>query len=95
MPVRTVRYWIKPFRVTPKDITAREAEIERMKLMGKRNKRIAMDLGISEKTVQSHVHSLYHKRCVSSVSELSQQYYGYGAIGGCGAIGTGPVWGLQ
>ena len=84
------------------ELTAREREVESMKLQGRQNKRIAADLGITLKCVECHVYNIYKKRGVGSIAELfalfkqrRERAEATQAIHGYGALGTGPVWGLQ
>jgi DNA-binding NarL/FixJ family response regulator len=46
---------------SPETLTGRETEVLRLLAEGKANKEIARQLGISEQTVKSHVHSLLAK----------------------------------
>jgi NarL family two-component system response regulator LiaR len=46
---------------TPADLTPREREVAELIARGGQNKRIALELGISEKTVKSHVSSILRK----------------------------------
>ena len=46
---------------TPADLTPRERQVAELIARGGQNKRIALELGISEKTVNSHVSSILRK----------------------------------
>ena len=46
---------------TPADLTPRERQVAELIARGGQNKRIALELGISEKTVKSHVSSILRK----------------------------------
>ena len=46
---------------TPAELTPREREVAELIARGGQNKRIALELGISEKTVKSHVSSILRK----------------------------------
>jgi NarL family two-component system response regulator LiaR len=48
-------------REAPENLTPRELEVVRLIARGLSNKRIALDLGISEKTVKTHVSSILGK----------------------------------
>ena len=48
------------------DLTAREGEVLRELVRGARNSEIARTLGITERTVKSHLKSVYQKLCVES-----------------------------
>ena len=48
-------------REAPENLTPREREVVRLIARGLSNKRIALDLGISEKTVKTHVSSILGK----------------------------------
>jgi DNA-binding NarL/FixJ family response regulator len=52
-------------------LTPRETDVVRCVALGRRNKEIARDLGISEGTVKMHLHNLYEKLGVSSRTELA------------------------
>lgn len=51
-------------------LTARELEVMHLLVLGKRNKDIARDLDLSEKTVSEHKRNLMEKLKINSVSEL-------------------------
>ncbi|MGH1342391.1 MAG: HD domain-containing phosphohydrolase [Nannocystales bacterium] len=53
-------------RGLPELLSAREAQVLELLTLGESNKAIAQALGISAKTVQHHVHSVYQKAGVSS-----------------------------
>ncbi len=50
----------------PLDLTERELEVLRAAAQGQRSKEIALDLGISERTVKAHLASIYNKFGVDS-----------------------------
>jgi DNA-binding NarL/FixJ family response regulator len=52
-------------------LTPRELDVVRQVAIGRRNKEIARDLGISEGTVKMHLHNLYEKLGVGSRTELA------------------------
>ncbi|MDI6869438.1 MAG: helix-turn-helix transcriptional regulator [Coprothermobacterota bacterium] len=52
-----------------KSLTKREKTVLDQLLQGKSNKEIAMVLGVSEKTVEKHLTSIYHKLDVSGRAE--------------------------
>lgn len=52
-------------------LTPRETDVVRGVVLGRRNKEIARDLGISEGTVKMYLHNLYDKLSVSSRTELA------------------------
>jgi DNA-binding NarL/FixJ family response regulator len=60
-----------PDEGAPPDLTPREGDVVRLVVLGRRNKEIARDLGISEGTVKMHLHNLYEKLSVSSRTELA------------------------
>ncbi|MFH0883784.1 MAG: response regulator transcription factor [bacterium] len=51
-------------------LTVRELEVMRHLVLGKRNRDIARDLGVSEKTISEHKRNLMMKLKIGSVSEL-------------------------
>lgn len=53
------------------ELTPREGDVVRLVALGRRNKEIARDLGITEGTVKMHLHNLYEKLSVSSRTELA------------------------
>jgi len=53
-------------------LTAREFAVFHQLLAGKRNKQIAGDLGIAERTVKTHRAQLMEKMQVQSVAELAE-----------------------
>lgn len=59
-----------PFAEKVETLTKREREIIKWVMHGKTNKEIAAELTISEKTVKSHVHSIFSKLGVSRRLEL-------------------------
>ena len=50
----------------PLDLTERELEVLRAAAQGQRSKEIALDLGITERTVKAHLASIYNKFGVDS-----------------------------
>lgn len=52
------------------ELTKRESEVLQLLLIGKTNKQIALNMGISNYTVRDHVSSLLRKRGVRSRMEL-------------------------
>lgn len=58
-----------------KDLTKREKEVLAHVVMGKSNKQIALQLVISEATVENHLTHIYRKWYVSNRTEAS--YYAH------------------
>ncbi len=54
------------------ELTSREREVMDLVVVGKATKRIAVDLGISPKTVESHRARIMHKMAADSLAELVQ-----------------------
>ena len=52
-------------------LTAREGDVARLVAIGRRNKEIAHELGVSEGTVKMHLHNLYQKLEIGSRTELA------------------------
>lgn len=52
-------------------LTARENDVARLVAIGRRNKEIAYELGVSEGTVKMHLHNLYQKLEIGSRTELA------------------------
>lgn len=52
-------------------LTAREHDVARLVAIGRRNKEIAHELGVSEGTVKMHLHNLYQKLEIGSRTELA------------------------
>jgi DNA-binding NarL/FixJ family response regulator len=52
--------------MSPGGLSARETEVLRLLAGGSTNRRIAIELGISERTVDRHVSNIYSKLDVSS-----------------------------
>ena len=52
-------------------LTAREHDVARLVAIGRRNKEIAHELGVSEGTVKMHLHNLYQKLDIGSRTELA------------------------
>lgn len=52
-------------------LTARENDVARLVAIGRRNKEIAHELGVSEGTVKMHLHNLYQKLGIGSRTELA------------------------
>jgi DNA-binding NarL/FixJ family response regulator len=52
-------------------LTARELEVLRLLARGLANKRIAYDLGISERTVKTHVSSIFAKLGVTDRTQAA------------------------
>lgn len=55
----------------PQELTRREGEVVRLVALGRRNKEIARELGITEGTVKMYLHTIYEKLSVSSRTELA------------------------
>jgi len=51
------------------ELTKRELEILRLVQRGKRNREIARELGVEEKTVKNHINSIYSKLGIASRAE--------------------------
>ena len=58
---------------TKERLTAREEEVINHVAVGKANKRIALDLGISEATVENHLTNIYRKWKVGNRTEATVQ----------------------
>lgn len=67
-----------------KSLTGRQHEVLTHVIAGRLNKQIAIDLGISEKTVKAHRGRVTEKMCARSVAELTRQ---------CDEIGVVPAYG--
>ena len=67
----TLRQWTD-FERRLAELTDRQREILHHIVLGKANKVIAMDLGISERTVEVHRHRLLRRMCVGSAVELAR-----------------------
>ena len=67
----TFRQWTD-FERRLAELTDRQREILHHIVLGKANKVIAMDLGISERTVEVHRHRLLRRMCVGSAVELAR-----------------------
>lgn len=61
-------------RSGPDGLTAQELRVLAILAEGKTNKMIAMDLGLSEKTVRNHVYNLFQKLGVATRSEATARY---------------------
>lgn len=57
-----------------RQLTPREAEVAAMVVTGKANKVIAIDLGLSHKTVESHRANVMEKMCAASLSDLVRMF---------------------
>jgi DNA-binding NarL/FixJ family response regulator len=55
----------------PAELTPRERQVAELIARGGQNKRIALDLGISEKTVKSHVSSILRKLDVADRTQVA------------------------
>jgi len=53
------------------ELTSRELEVLRLVVEGKTNDQIGMDLGISVKTVENHLHAIFRKMGVISRVEAA------------------------
>jgi len=62
------------------DLTARESEILALLAKGMPNKRIALDLGISEKTVKAHVTSIFQRLGVSDRTQAALWAHRHGLV---------------
>jgi two-component system nitrate/nitrite response regulator NarL len=58
-------------RAAASPMTPRESDVVRCVALGRRNKEIARELGITEGTVKMHLHNLYEKLGVTSRTELA------------------------
>jgi DNA-binding NarL/FixJ family response regulator len=84
----------------PEGLSERETEVLRLLARGRANKEIARDLGITEKTVKTHVSSILGKLGVQSRTQaalhagriglVALDHLGLGETGGNGAPGPGP-----
>ena len=61
-------------------LTARETEVLRLVAAGKTNKRIALDLGLSEKTVDRHVSNIFDKLGVPTRAAATAFAYRHGLM---------------
>lgn len=70
-------------------ITAREAEIIRLLLEGKDNRRITEELFISDHTVKNHIHNIYRKLGIQNRIQLVRCFQA--ALEGPGSAADGPA----
>jgi DNA-binding NarL/FixJ family response regulator len=56
----------------PKELTPRERAVLALVAEGKRNREIAQTLGISEATVENHLHHIFQKLGVSTRTEAAR-----------------------
>ena len=66
------------FKDLLKGLSPREHEVMLKMIQGEANKVIAMDLGLSERTVEKHRKNLMDKLGIRSLAELIRRYYFYG-----------------
>jgi two-component system nitrate/nitrite response regulator NarL len=57
------------------ELTDREIQISKLIFSGKSNKKIALELGIVEKTVKIHIDHIYSKLNIHSIRELPKKLY--------------------
>lgn len=67
-------------KVAERQLTAREVEVLRFIATGKTNKKIALDLGLSEKTVDRHVSNIFGKLGVASRAAATASAYKQGLL---------------
>jgi DNA-binding NarL/FixJ family response regulator len=69
--VRAIADGSKPLLAAPERLTRREREVLELIVGGRSNKRIALELGISEKTVKTHVGHVLEKLAVSDRTQAA------------------------
>jgi DNA-binding NarL/FixJ family response regulator len=78
-PGRSYDRSVEAFRATDDDYTAqeltpREREVLQLVAMGAANKRIALELGMSEHTVKFHLASVFRKLGVTNRTQAAARY---------------------
>ena len=63
--------WTQTDEITSKNLTPRELDVLRWVVKGKTNQEIGMELGISQKTVEKHLESVFAKLKVTSRVEAA------------------------
>ncbi len=72
-----------------RQLTPREAEVAALVVLGKANKVIAIDLGLSHKTVESHRANVMEKMRAASLSELVRMFVRLGLVSDEEGLGDG------
>jgi len=63
--------WTQNDDISSKNLTARELDVLKWVVKGKTNQEIGMELGISQKTVEKHLESVFAKLKVTSRVEAA------------------------
>jgi DNA-binding NarL/FixJ family response regulator len=79
-----VAYSVRPSPAGTRRLSARELEIVSLVVAGRSNDEIAHDLGISAKTVESHLTRIYEHASVASRTELAARAIREGWLEGVG-----------
>ncbi|MBK8986458.1 MAG: response regulator transcription factor [Chloroflexi bacterium] len=80
-----------PIPQSPEKLTERETEVLCLLALGRANKEIALELGIGEKTVKTHVSNILSKLGVPSRTQAALYAVSLPGAGGCQQRGAGTA----
>jgi RNA polymerase sigma factor (sigma-70 family) len=85
---RSLRTTLDTVRTRIAKLTSREREVFELIVRGKMNKQIAIQLGITARTIKAHRHRVMEKMQVRSVAELVSLAERVGVLGGASGNGS-------